>query len=129
MQYDLEREAERGESQRAAPAPEQRGDERQHLASAVGNSAMARAAQNGEQAPRGLVSGAPMSIARKAASDELEEAPGAAEATGGEHAEAAGGEAAGGEAPAPAAAEGAAPEAAPAPAAEAETAGELEEEK
>ena len=124
MQYDLEREAERGESQRAAPAPEQRGDERQHLASAVGNSAMARAAQNGEQAPRGLVSGAPMSIARKAASDELEEAPGAAEATGGEHAEAAGG----GEAPA-SAAEAAAPEAAPAPAAEAETAGELEEEK
>ena len=128
MQYDLEREAERGESQRAAPAPEQRGDERQHLASAVGNSAMARAAQNGEQAPRGLVSGAPMSIARKAASDELEEAPGAAEATGGEHAEAAGGDAGGGEAPAPAA-EAAAPEAAPAPAAEAETAGELEEEK
>jgi hypothetical protein len=126
VRYDLERDAERQGPQAPAPAPEQRGDAREHLASAVGNSAIARVAQAGNHAPRGLVSGAPMSLARKAATDELEEAPGAAEATGGEHAE---GAPAGGEAPAPAA-EAAAPEAAQAPApAEHEAAGELEEDE
>jgi len=81
VQFDLERDAERQESAPAA-APEQPAGAREQLASAVGNSAMARAAQSGP-APRGLVTGAPMSVARKAASDELEEGaaePGAHEA-------------------------------------------------
>lgn len=128
MRYDLDREAERKDSPPPAHAPEQPAGDREQLASAVGNSAIARVAQAGNHAPRGLVSGAPMSLARKAATDELEEteAPGAAEATGGEHAESA---PAGGEAPAPAA-EAAAPEAAQAPApAEHEAAGELEEDE
>jgi hypothetical protein len=141
VRYDLDPEAERKDSPPPAHAPEQPAGDREQLASAVGNSAIARVAQAGNHAPRGLVSGAPMSLARKAATDELEEAPGAAEATGGEHAE---GAPAGGEAPAPAAeaaapeaaqapapaAEAAAPEAAQAPApAEHEAAGELEEDE
>jgi hypothetical protein len=125
VQFDLDRDAERKEAQPPAHEPEQLAGGREQLASAVGNSAIARVAQAGH-APRGLVSGAPMSLARKAATDELEEPPGAAEATGGEHAESA---PAGGEAPAPAA-EAAAPEAAQAPApAEHEAAGELEEDE
>jgi len=100
VRYDLDVEAERKDSPPPAHAPEQPAGEREQLASAVGNSAIARVAQAGNHAPRGLVSGAPMSLARRAATDELEEAPGAAEATGGEHAE---GAPAGGEAPAPAA--------------------------
>jgi hypothetical protein len=126
VQFDLDRDVERKEAQPPAPEPEQPAGGREQLASAVGNSAIARVAQAGNHAPRGLVSGAPMSLARKAATEELEEAPGAAEATGGEHAE---GAPAGGEAPAPAA-EAAAPEAAQAPApAEHEAAGELEEDE
>jgi hypothetical protein len=134
VRYDLDREAERKDSPPPARAPEQPAGDREQLASAVGNSAIARVAQAGNHAPPGLVSGAPMSLARKAATDELEEAPGAAEATGGEHAESA---PAGGEAPAPAAeaaapeaAQAAAPEAAQAPApAEHQAAGELEEDE
>ena len=72
MRYDLEGDLERKESSPPpAPAPEQVGD-RERLASAVGNSGMARAASSGK-APASMVSGAPMSVAR--AASELEDAP------------------------------------------------------
>jgi hypothetical protein len=120
VQYDLEREAERQDPAQA-PAPEQPAGAREQLASAVGSSAMARAAQSG-QAPRGLVSGAPMSVARKAASDELEEGAVPPAEAGAHEAEA--------EPAAPPAEAGAHEAAAPeaAPAAEHAPEGELEEE-
>jgi hypothetical protein len=65
MRYDVERDQEREQSQ-PAPASEQAQAlaPREQLASAVGNSAMQRAAASPEKSPRTLLSGAPMSIAR-----------------------------------------------------------------
>jgi hypothetical protein len=79
VRYDLDRDQERKEQPQAQQAPEQeRGlGPREQVASAVGNSAMQRAAASPEAAPAALVRGAPMSVARSAADleDAQEEAP------------------------------------------------------
>lgn len=84
MRYDLEGDPERKQS---APPParaaEQQPGDRERLASAVGNSGMARAAASGH-APPSLLSGAPMSVAR---SLELEDAPEEVSTGHDEHAE------------------------------------------
>jgi hypothetical protein len=74
VRYDLESDQQRKEQPKPQPAPEQeRGlGPREELASAVGNSAMQRAASSREAAPADIVRGAPMSVARSAA--DLEDA-------------------------------------------------------
>ena len=112
MRYDLERDQDRQQPSQAQPPLEDRQGlgGREQLASAMGNSAMQRAASSPENAPPGLMRGAPMSIARAASEHEDEEAPA-------HPAEAGGHEAAPAAESAPEAASGSA--AAPEPAAEA----------
>jgi hypothetical protein len=104
MRHEFEAESER--KQAPQPAPEQQVGDRERLAGAVGNSALARAASTGH-APPSLAHGAPMSVARSLS--ELDDAPeeisfGHSEKSGGPalH-EAAHGEQAGAEHEAPAA--------------------------
>jgi hypothetical protein len=71
VRYDLEREGERAQHPQTQADPESmRGlGQRELLASALGNSAMQRAVASPEGAPRALLSGAPMSIARASGVD------------------------------------------------------------
>jgi hypothetical protein len=65
VRHDLERDREQKQPQPQAPAPaDDRLGERERLAGAVGNNAMQRAVASPERAPAGLLTGAPMSIAR-----------------------------------------------------------------
>jgi hypothetical protein len=65
VRHDLTRDLERKHHQPQAPAPaREQLSEREQLAGAIGNNAMQRAAASTDLAPAGLLSGAPMSIAR-----------------------------------------------------------------
>jgi hypothetical protein len=69
VRHDLQRERARTNPQQQPPVPaDARPHERERLAGAVGNAAMQRAAASPAGTPRGLVTGAPMSIARFSAS-------------------------------------------------------------
>jgi hypothetical protein len=65
VRRDIERDLASNQAQPKAPAPDaERVGQRERLAGAVGSSALQRAASSPERAPAGLLSGAPMSIAR-----------------------------------------------------------------